>query len=134
MFSCEICNEQADIHHIIHRSEGGFDIELNYKYLCPKHHRGKQGPHHSIEVDILYKLELQNKLFFLLPKVFYTFKELGVLLNLSQNALKRITKNIKLYKEGYKRDDVILTLMGGKLYSEDMLENIKIQKLLENIY
>lgn len=134
MFSCEICNEKADIHHIIHRHEGGFDIDLNYIYLCPFHHRGKNGPHHSIETDIKYKLEFQNNLFYLLPKIFYTFKELILILNASQNTIKRITRNIKLYKEGYKKEDIILTLMGGKLYSEEMLENIKIQKLSENIY
>ena len=31
MFFCEICHEKADIHHIVHRHEGGFDIEINYK-------------------------------------------------------------------------------------------------------
>lgn len=134
MFYCEVCNEKADIHHIIHRSEGGFDIDINYKYLCPEHHRGKNGPHHSMETDIKYKLELQNKLYSLLPKSFYSLKELSVILNVSQSALKRITKNIRLYKEGYKKNDIILTLMGGKLYSEEMLENIKLQKLVENIY
>ena len=65
MLLCEICNAPADIHHIVHRSEGGLDIKLNYKYLCPQHHRGKSGPHHSKEVDLKYKLELQNKLFFI---------------------------------------------------------------------
>ena len=27
LFFCEICHEKADIHHIVHRHEGGFDIE-----------------------------------------------------------------------------------------------------------
>lgn len=134
MFFCEICNEKADIHHIVHRSEGGLDIELNYKYLCEKHHRGKNGPHHSIETDIKYKLELQNKLYSLLPKEYYTFKELVQILELSINALKRITKNIKLSKEGYKKDYIIIHIMGGTLYSEDTFDNIKIHRLMEHIY
>lgn len=134
MFFCEICNKKADIHHIIHRSEGGLDIELNYKYLCEEHHRGKNGPHHSIETDIKYKIELQNNLYEILQKPFYSLKEIGTLLNVSLNVLKRITKNIKLYKEGYKKEDIILVIMGGTLYNEEMLENIKIQKLIENIY
>ena len=58
MFFCEICNKPADIHHIVHRSEGGLDIEINYKYLCNEHHRGKNGPHHSIEIDLKYKLDI----------------------------------------------------------------------------
>lgn len=134
MFFCEICNKPADIHHIIHRSEGGLDIEINYKYLCEEHHRGKLGPHHSMEIDLKYKLELQNKLFNILAKKFYTIKELSKTLNLSLNVTKRITKELRLYKEGYKKDDIILYLMGGTLYTEEMIENIKIQKLLEEIY
>ena len=134
MFSCEICTEKADIHHIVHRSEGGLDIELNYKYLCEKHHRGKNGPHHSIETDIQYKLELQDKLYSLLTKEYYTFKELGQILDISINAIKRITKNIKLYKEGYKKDYIILNLMGGSLYSEETFENMKLHHLIEHIY
>ena len=46
----------------------------------------------------------------------------------------RITKDLRLYKEGYKKEDIILYLMGGTLYTEEMIENIKIQKLLEEIY
>ena len=134
MYFCEICNEKADIHHIIHRSEGGFDIEINYKYLCAKHHRGKNGPHRSLETDIKYKIELQDKLYNILNKEYYTSKELGSILNIPLNTLKRITKNIKLYKEGYKKDDIILTLMGNKLYSEETLEDLEIQHLLNNIF
>lgn len=134
MYFCEICNEKADIHHIIHRSEGGFDIEINYKYLCPKHHRGKNGPHRSLETDIKYKIELQDNLYNILNKEYYTSKELGSILNIPLNTLKRITKNIKLYKEGYKKDDIILTLMGNKLYSEETLEDLEIQHLLNNIF
>ena len=130
---CEICNAPADIHHIVHRSEGGLDIELNYKYLCPRHHRGKGGPHHCKEVDIRYKLELQNKLLYMLRKEYYSFKELSLELNLPNNALKRITKDLKLYKEGYKKNDVILKIMGGKLYSEDMIVNLTLDRLINNI-
>ena len=124
---CEICNAPADIHHIVHRSEGGLDIELNYN------HRGKCGPHHCKEVDIRYKLELQNKLLYMLRKEYYSFKELSLELNLPNNALKRITKDLKLYKEGYKKNDVILKIMGGKLYSEDMIVNLTLDRLINNI-
>ena len=59
MYNCEICGDKADIHHIIHRSEGGFDIEINYKYLCALHHRGKNGPHQNQFVDLQYKIDMQ---------------------------------------------------------------------------
>ena len=134
MYKCEVCGEIADIHHIVFRSQGGFDIEINYKYLCPKHHRGKDGPHRCLETDIKYKIELQDKLYNILEKEYYTARELGAILNIPSNTLKRITKNIKLYKEGYKKDDIILTLMGNKLYSEETLEDLEIQHLLDNIF
>ncbi|OOM11348.1 HNH endonuclease [Clostridium saccharobutylicum] len=133
MALCEICNAPADIHHIIHRSEGGLDIQLNYKYLCPYHHRGKYGPHHCKEVDLRYKLDLQNKLFDVLKKDYYSFKELALQLNIPKNTLKRITKNLKLYKEGYKKSDVIFKIMGEKLYSEEMIVNLTLDKLIKNM-
>lgn len=130
MFFCEICNEKADIHHIVHRHQGGLDIEINYKYLCEKHHRGKDGPHKSLEVDIMYKIELQDKLGRILPKEYYSFKDLMHILNISLNNMKRITKNMTLYKEGYKKIEIILFLMGGTLYSRDTLESVLMDKLL----
>ncbi|WP_294154264.1 HNH endonuclease signature motif containing protein [uncultured Clostridium sp.] len=134
MALCEICNAPADIHHIVHRSEGGFDIKLNYKYLCPYHHRGKYGPHHSKEVDLRYKLDLQNKLYEMLPKEYYYFKELSLVLNIPNNTLKRITKNLKLYKEGYKKADIIFKIMGEKFYTEEMLVNMTLDNLIKNMH
>lgn len=134
MSLCEICNSEADIHHIVHRSEGGFDIELNYKYLCPSHHRGKYGPHQSKEVDLRYKLDLQNKLYDMLKKDYYSFKELALELNIPKNTLKRITKNLKLYKEGYKKSELIFKIMGENFYSEEMIVNLTLDKLIEDNY
>lgn len=132
MHLCEICKKEADVHHIVHRHEGGLDIEINYMYLCEKHHRGKNGPHKNIEVDIKYKIKLQNKLYKLFYKKYYNSKEISSILHISTNMLKRITKNMKLYKEGYDKEDIILFLMGGKLYSKEMLENIKLYNLLQD--
>ena len=56
-YYCEICGDYADVHHIVHRSEGGLDFKLNYKYLCKKHHRSKIGPHRDKVIDLNYKLE-----------------------------------------------------------------------------
>ncbi|MBU5488516.1 HNH endonuclease [Clostridium sp. MSJ-8] len=129
MHFCEICNREADIHHIVHRHEGGLDIQINYMYLCQEHHRGKNGPHKNIEVDIEYKIRLQNKLNKLLPKPYYTFKELCKILNISINTAKKITKNMKLHKEGYDKTEVILFLMGGKSYTQETLEAVRLEKL-----
>lgn len=129
MFTCEICNKNADIHHIVHRHEGGLDIALNYIYLCEKHHRGKYGPHRNLEVDLIYKLRLQNSLEAMLQKRYYPFKDLMHILNISSNIMKRITKNMRLYKEGYKSEDIILYLLGGVHYTYEMIENARLEKL-----
>lgn len=133
MALCEICNAPADVHHIVHRSEDGLDIELNYKYLCPYHHRGKYGPHHCREVDLRYKLDLQNKLYEMLEKDYYQPKELPAILKISNNMLKRLTRNLRLYKEGYKKTDIILKLMGGKHYTEEMIVNLTLDKIIKNM-
>ncbi|MCF0148271.1 MAG: HNH endonuclease [Clostridium sp.] len=133
MYRCEICGAKADIHHIVHKHEGGCDININYKYLCNYHHRGKYGPHNCIETDIKYKLEMQKKLFKLLPKDYYTAKELYGLLETTNSSLKKLVKNLKLYKEGYSKREIITNLMGGKLYSYNILEEIELERLYHNI-
>lgn len=133
MYHCEICGAMADIHHIIHKHEGGYDIELNYKYLCKYHHRGKTGPHNCIETDLKYKLQLQKKLFNLLPKKYYTVKELHNLLGMTPSSLKKLLRKLKLYKEGYYKEDIIKNLMGGKLYSYAMLKEFELERLFNII-
>jgi hypothetical protein len=123
LYKCEICGRQGDIHHIVHRHEGGLDFPLNYKYLCSEHHRGKFGPHRNNKVDIEYKLELQNKLRTLLSNDFYTKDHLIELLDLNKCKVKKFFKDLKVYKEGYKSEDIIFRLMGRKQYDEFMLED-----------
>lgn len=133
LFQCEICGAIADIHHIIHKSKGGYDFSLNYKYLCEYHHRGKLGPHYNSFTDLKYKLELQDKLYAIMPKKYYFSKELYSILNLPSCSFKRLTKKLKLYKEGYKTDDIIAELMGGKLYHHSMLEELELNELFNSI-
>lgn len=123
MYKCEICGRQADIHHIVHKNEGGLDFPLNYKYLCSEHHRGKQGPHRNSKVDLEYKLELQDRLERMLEKEFYTVEELTDMLNLNKTKVKKFFKELKLHKEGYEKEDIIFRLMGRHTYNEYMLED-----------
>ncbi|WP_163191603.1 HNH endonuclease [Clostridium thermarum] len=123
MLRCEICGKSADKHHIVHRCQGGIDYPLNIKHLCPEHHRGSKGPHKCSDVDLKYKLELQNKLEKLLPKEYYTIEKLSHLLEIKPRALKKLMINHKLHKEGYKKADVIYELMGKMIYDEVMLEH-----------
>ena len=133
MYHCEICESPADVHHIVHRHEGGYNIKINYKYLCNYHHRGKNGPHNCIETDIKYKLEMQKKLFRLLPKAYYTDRELYNILGMTNSSLKKLVKKLKLYKEGYSKEEIIKRLMGGKIYSYNMLHEIELERLYDNI-
>ena len=79
------------------------------------------------------KLDLQNKLFEMLPKDYYYFKELASELKIPNNTLKRITKNLKLYKEGYKKTDIIFKIMGEKFYTEEMIVNLTLDNLIRNM-
>ncbi|CDI50549.1 HNH endonuclease signature motif containing protein [Clostridium tetani] len=122
MARCEVCGAGAEVHHIVNKCEGGISYPINYKYLCSEHHRGKDGPHKNCEVDIRYRLELQNKLKEILIKDYYNVCELEKLLHINKNKLKRMFKGNKIYKEGYKREDIIFKLMGEKIYNSHMLE------------
>ncbi|WP_251860234.1 HNH endonuclease signature motif containing protein [Clostridium sp. Marseille-Q2269] len=119
MPKCEVCGrEGAEIHHIIHKCEGGMDLEINYKYLCGRHHRGKHSPHKDHNIDVSYKLELQNTLEKLFIKEYYSFNSIQHILNINKNKCKKIVQDLKLYKEGYKSKDIIYKLMGKKHYNE----------------
>lgn len=129
-YFCEICQREGDIHHIIHRSEGGLDFDLNYKYLCPTHHRGKKGPHKDKFIDLKYKLEMQQKLELTLNKAYYSLNEIYEILHIKKNQLKKMSKNLKLYKEGYSSTDIIFELMGRKQYSKEYIEDLIMEELL----
>lgn len=122
MLKCQICGKPADKHHIVYRSQGGVDFPLNFKYLCQEHHRGKCGPHKNKKLDLLYKLRMQQKLEKLLYREFYTLDELFNILEINKGMLKKLLKEYKLYKEGYRSFDVIYRLMGKKRYTEYMIE------------
>lgn len=114
---------KADRHHIVFRSEGGLDFPLNIKYLCDEHHRGINGPHRNRKVDIMYKLELQCSLNRILIKDYYGILELSSLIGINKRLLRRILSQYKMYKEGYKKFDIICRLMGGKIYDMNMLRD-----------
>ncbi|WP_010240015.1 HNH endonuclease signature motif containing protein [Clostridium arbusti] len=119
---CVVCGKPGEKHHIIFKSEGGLDFPLNYIYLCSEHHRGKKSPHRNKKINLMYKLEFQNKLNNILTKKYYFMNEIMKILFLNSSQVKSICKKFKLYKEGYKREDIIKRLMGGKVYYDFMLD------------
>lgn len=119
---CVVCGKAGEKHHVIFKCEGGLDFPLNYVYLCAEHHRGRKSPHRNKKINIMYKLEFQNKLSNILTKEYYFMDEIMRILSLNSSQARSICKKFKLYKEGYKRDDIIKRLMGGKFYYDFMLD------------
>lgn len=119
---CEECgSNQVELHHIIFRSQASYmsNIKVNFKFLCPSHHRGNASPHMDRSLDIKYKLELQAKLFSLFKdKEYWTEKEIKDKLDCTSLEVKRITKKLLLSDEGYKKLDLIIRLMGNRLYAK----------------
>ena len=104
-------------HHIVFKSQGGLDFELNYKYLTPEQHRGLKGPHMCRETDLKYKRELQKKLEKTLVNEFYTEKELIQILGLKPEQAYKAFKKLNHHPDrGIKREDVIFRLMGNRNY------------------
>ena len=116
---CELCKLRpaSEIHHIIYRShcKALIKSDINLIPLCQtchtKVHRGKE----SKELNHKLRLQFQNKLEILLDKEYLTEKEINDVLKISQTALKGLLKTLTVYKEGYKREDVIRACMGGKI-------------------
>ncbi|BAQ14700.1 hypothetical protein CBB2_2590 [Clostridium botulinum] len=114
---CEVCGRlYPEKHHIVSKSQGGLDFFLNFKYLCVEHHKGKKSPHMCKKIDLEYKKELQAKLKNKLIQDYYTENELIKILELNRRQVKKMCRKFLLYKEGYKTEDIIRRLMGGKLY------------------
>lgn len=103
-------------HHIVFKSQGGLDFELNYKHLTSEQHRGNDGPHLNKKTDLKYKLELQEKLETLLDKSHYETEELIKILGLRKQQAKRAFRKLPVYRKGMNREDVIRRLMGGRMY------------------
>ena len=103
-------------HHIVFKSQGGLDFELNYKYLSSEDHRGNDGPHLNKETDLRYKRELEATLRMKLFNDYYSVEELIEILGLNSRQANKAFNKVTKYQEGMKREDVIKRLMGGKLY------------------
>lgn len=117
---CEECGKNiVELHHITYRSQCPYmsNIKVNFKFLCPEHHRGISSPHMNREIDLRYKLELQEKLFFMFSeKEYWTEKEIMDKLECSKNEVKKITKKMFIAKEGYEVNELVKRLMGNRLY------------------
>lgn len=118
MEPCEVlgCKLPGQRHHIVFRSQGGLDIPMNFKYLCPEHHTGKESPHGSRVIDLQYKKEEQDKLFKLFTEETYTIKQIADLIGYDKKRLEKRFRKVPSRAGSYEREDIIRALMGGRLY------------------
>lgn len=115
--SVEGCDCFAHRHHIVFRSKGGLDNDLNYKDLCVEHHEtGKDAPHRNRVVDVMYKQELQKKYYELFNDETYTVEEIAELIGLSLKKTTQAFLKVNNIAGRYEREDIIRRLMGGRLY------------------
>lgn len=111
----------AEKHHIVFRSHGGIDSDLNLIRLPMTFHKGLNGPHHNKATDLVLKLSLQERYFELFSRKHYNLEEIiriiGPHNKKSRVALeKQIKKQNVCTSKGYRREDIVRTLMGGKIY------------------
>lgn len=116
---CKVCgNPGTQLHHIISRKQAPAlrDCKLNFAFLCLDHHTGQNGVHGSnFELNRKLKLEFQDKLEFLFSEKYITKEGIKVTLGITREATDRLCKTLRLYKEGYLKEEVIRACMGGKL-------------------
>lgn len=106
------------MHHIVFRSQGGLDFPLNLIGLTPLEHTGAGGPHRNRKTDLIYKIDLQNRLYEIFRDEKYTIEEIAKKLG-RPNAIKYFTRNFKAVPSAagvYQKEDIIRRLMGGKIY------------------
>lgn len=118
MAPCEVpgCKLPGQKHHIVFRSQGGLDIPMNFKYLCPEHHTGKESPHRNRTIDLQYKKEEQDELFKLFTEESYTIKQIADLIGYDKKRLEKRFMKVPSCAGSYAREDIIRALMGGRLY------------------
>lgn len=61
-------------------------------------------------------IDKQRRLFKRLKKDFYTTKELMNALDMPYQEAKEITKNLAEFSDGYRKVDIVISLMGGELH------------------
>lgn len=119
---CLICKVigYCEIHHIILRSQASYmkNIKVNLVQLCMDHHRGSSnGVHHNKKLDLKLKVHLQNKLMDMFSvKQFYSIEEIQTILKCSTDDVAKICKKLTCYSKGYLVSQIIIRLMGGRLY------------------
>lgn len=104
-------------HHIVFRSQGGLDFDLNLKEMTMEEHEGSAGPHKNREKDLVLKREMQRKLFKLFPVAgSYDIDQISEKLGRTRRYFEPHFRKVPNIAGLYRSEDIIRHLMGGKLY------------------
>lgn len=104
-------------HHIVFRSQGGLDFDLNLIEMTMEEHEGDAGPHRNREKDLVLKKELQSKLFKLFPVAgVFTIEEISEKLGRTKRYFEPHFRKVPCQNGLYRSEDIVRKLMGGKLY------------------
>jgi len=106
-------------HHIIKRSQCScVDYLLNYKHLTPSEHRGENGVHgkNGAAIDLEYKQALECDLRELFHQAEYSIEDITRKLLANEQQVQKAFKKVEQSEKGYKREDIIYTLLGQRYY------------------
>lgn len=110
-------------HHIVFKSQGGLDFDLNLIELTIEEHKGDKGPHKSRERDIELKLGLQSILFEMFPRdKEFSLSEISEKIGVTKRYLSKPFRKVpavhhgRAAEDGYKGEDIVKRLMGGRFY------------------
>ena len=109
------------MHHIVYRSHGGVDHFYSKIALPAGFHKGNRGPHLNKKTDKALKEAMQKELFAAFSE-FATY-DIDAILTILQPENKRSREKIRRQMEKtkniageYKPEDIVRTLMGGRLH------------------
>ena len=116
MLKCYECNKKAGKHHIVFKGSKTIIIymSINEIPLCKSCHHQL---HRNKDMDIKYKLLLQNKLRNLFANEYYNLYEIKSILRISSYQLQSLDKAISKHSVTYSQEEIIKYLMGGQLYA-----------------
>ena len=118
---CKICGNcgYVELHHVILKSQASYmkQISINLVQLCQDCHRGNNSVHHNKKLDLKLKLELQTKLETMFINEFYSREEIQTSLECGDKDMDLILKKLSLYVLGYSSEQLLIRLMGGRLYN-----------------
>ena len=103
-------------HHIIYKSQGGLDFDLNYKYLSDEEHRGNNSPHKNRSIDLQYKEQLEQDLRLVLPDLHYEEDEVIEILSLKVKQASKAFRHLARTNKGMCKEELIKRLLGGRYY------------------